>query len=149
MTAPILAAAIFCSAVTLIQAVSILIAAARFRAGSRAVSLKKAYPPVSIIRPLCGIDNYAADTLRSTFALDCAHYEVLFCVATADDPVLPLVQALIAQNPHVDAQILIGDDRVSSNPKLNNVIKGWHAAAYQWIVIADSNVLMPRDYVQR
>ena len=45
--------------------------------------------------------------------------------------------------------MLIGDDRVSPNPKLNNVIKGWEAAAHQWIIIADSNVLMPRDYIQR
>jgi ceramide glucosyltransferase len=149
MTAPILAAAIFCSAVTLIHAASILIAAARFRGSARIAAGKNAFPPVSIIRPLCGVDNYAADTLRSSFNLDCAQYELLFCVAAADDPVLPLAKALIAEYPHVDAKLLIGDDRVSANPKLNNVIKGWHAAAHPWIIIADSNVLMPRDYVQR
>ncbi len=38
---------------------------------------------------------------------------------------------------------------MSTNPKLNNVLKGWRAAAHQWIIIADSNVLMPRDYIQR
>jgi ceramide glucosyltransferase len=49
------------------------------------------YPPVSLVRPLCGIDNYAADTLRSTFELDCPRCEILFCVAEATDPVLPLI----------------------------------------------------------
>jgi ceramide glucosyltransferase len=45
--------------------------------------------------------------------------------------------------------LLIGSHAISENPKLNNVCKGWRAAAYDWIVMADSNVLMPRDYVER
>lgn len=101
------------------------------------------------MRPLCGIDNYAADTLRSTFALDYPQYEILFCVASAKDPVIPLVEGLIAKHADVRAKLMVGDDRVSSNPKLNNVVKGWKAAAHQWIVIADSNVLMPPDYIQQ
>jgi ceramide glucosyltransferase len=101
------------------------------------------------VRPLCGIDNYAADTLASTFALDYQHYEILFCVASAKDPVFPLVKSLMAQNLSRPAKLLIGDDHVSPNPKLNNVVKGWQTAIHQWIIIADSNVLMPRDYIQR
>ena len=101
------------------------------------------------MRPLCGLDNFAADTLRSTFALDYPHYEILFCVASAKDPVVPLVEALMAEHPDAKAKLLIGDDRLSSNPKLNNVLKGWAAAAHDWIIIADSNVLMPRDYIQQ
>jgi ceramide glucosyltransferase len=54
---------------------------------------------------------------------------------------------LIAEYPSVDARLLIGDDKSTPNPKLNNIIKGWAAARHPWIVIADSNVLMPPDYV--
>jgi ceramide glucosyltransferase len=43
---------------------------------------------------------------------------------------------------------LIGDDRVSANPKLNNCIKGWDAACNEYIVLADSNALPPPDYLQ-
>ncbi|TIP98053.1 MAG: ceramide glucosyltransferase, partial [Mesorhizobium sp.] len=42
----------------------------------------------------------------------------------------------------------VGDDRISGNPKLNNCVKGWEAARHRWVILADSNVLMPRDYVQ-
>jgi ceramide glucosyltransferase len=49
----------------------------------------------------------------------------------------------------VSARLLIGDERISANPKLNNCFKGWYAAAHEWIVLADSNVLMPRDYLTR
>ncbi len=155
MTAPILAAAAFCIAVTVVHVASIAIAIRRFRRGTRGGPLSSLPAPVgqnlsvSIVRPLCGIDNYAADTLSSTFELDYPHYEILFCVASAKDPVVPLVKNLMAENPSRPARLLVGDDRVSPNPKLNNVLKGWRAAGHDWIVIADSNVLMPRDYIQR
>src|SRR5262249_16039727 len=47
----------------------------------------------------------------------------------------------------VPARLLIGNETISHNPKLNNVCK--RAATYDWIVMADSNVLMPRDYIER
>jgi ceramide glucosyltransferase len=101
------------------------------------------------VRPLCGIDNFAEATLGSTFHLDYPRYEIIFCVARADDPAVKLAQRLIAAYPAVPARLLVGDDRPSANPKLNNVVKGWDAAHHDWIILADSNVLMPVDYVQR
>ena len=150
MTAPILAAATFCIAATAIHIASIVVAIVRFRRSAlgEAPSARK-FPPISLVRPLCGIDNFAADTLRSTFDLDYPRCEILFCVASAKDPVVPLVEALMAERPEAGAKLLVGDDKLSSNPKLNNVLKGWRAARHDWIVIADSNVLMPRDYIDR
>jgi ceramide glucosyltransferase len=149
MTAPILSAAIFLLTLTAVQISSITIAIVRLRRTVSTQPLSTQQPPVSLVRPLCGIDNYAAETLQSTFELDYPYYEILFCVARADDTVLPLVKSLIAAHPGVAARLLVGDDRVSANPKLNNVVKGWRAASHAWIIIADSNVLMPRDYIQR
>ena len=106
-------------------------------------------PPVTLLRPVCGIDNFAAETLGSGFRLDYPHYEIIFCVARPDDPALPLLQDLIDDYPDISAQLLVGDDRISRNPKLNNIIKGWDAARHQWIIIADSNVVMPPDYIRR
>src|SRR5262249_49598322 len=105
--------------------------------------------PVTVVRPVCGLDNYAEDTLRSTFHLDHPVYEIIFCAAHAHDSAVRLVQRLIADHPGVPARLLVGDDRISDNPKLNNVCKGWRAAAHDWVVIADSNVLMPPDYIER
>jgi ceramide glucosyltransferase len=150
MTAPILALATFCIIAVAGQIASITIVLFRFRRSPRgAERSQQQFPPVSVVRPLCGLDNYAADTLRSTFDLDYPHHEILFCVASAKDPVVPLVEALIAKHPQANARLLVGDDRVSSNPKLNNVVKGWHAARHDWVVLADSNVLMPPDYLQQ
>src|SRR5271154_6695125 len=106
-------------------------------------------PGVTIVQPLCGVEAFSRDTLRSIFALDYPTYEVIFCLASADDPIAPLVRGAIDANPHRPARLLIGDDRISANPKLNNVVKGWKAARHDWVIIADSNVLMPSDYIQR
>jgi ceramide glucosyltransferase len=104
---------------------------------------------VTIVRPVCGVDNFARETLGSTFQLDYPDYEIIFCVARDDDPVIGLVRELIAARPAHRARLLIGDDRVGPNPKLNNVVKGFDAARGRWMIMADSNVLMPRDYIQR
>jgi ceramide glucosyltransferase len=106
-------------------------------------------PSVTIIRPVCGLDAHEEATLRSTFALDYRRFEVLFCCASRGDPVVPLLERLIARHPHVPARLLIGEERICENPKLNNVVKGWRAAAHAWIAIVDSNVAMPPDFLQR
>jgi ceramide glucosyltransferase len=106
-------------------------------------------PSVSIVQPLCGVEAFSRETLASIFALDYPDYEILFCVADPADPIAPMARRAIAANPGIPARLLIGDDRVSANPKLNNVVKGWKAASRPWVIIADSNVLMPPDYIQR
>jgi ceramide glucosyltransferase len=104
---------------------------------------------VSILRPVCGVENFIEQTLKTTFRLDFPRYEIVFCVAGANDPVVPIVRALIAEHPDVDARLLIGNTEISANPKLNNLVKGWNAARYDWVVMVDSNVLMPKDHIQR
>lgn len=106
-------------------------------------------PPVSIVRPVCGLETFSEQTLRSTFELDYPDYEVLFCVQKKTDPIIPLIRTLLAGQPEGRGQLLIGDDPISPNPKLNNCFKGWQAARHQWIVLADSNVLAPKNYLQQ
>lgn len=106
-------------------------------------------PKVSIVRPVCGIENHLEATLRSALALDYPDYEVIYCIASAEDPALPLVKRILDGVPVGRGRLLVGNDRISDNPKLNNVVKGWRAATSDWIVMADSNVLMPPDYIQR
>lgn len=103
---------------------------------------------VTVLRPVCGLDPDLHETLATTFADRDGPDEVIFCVADADDPAIPLVQALMAENPGTPTRLLIGEDQISGNPKLNNVAKGWTAASHEWIAIIDSNVALPRNYVQ-
>jgi ceramide glucosyltransferase len=106
-------------------------------------------PKVTVLRPLCGLENNLAETLTTTFTADFPDYEIIFCVESPKDPVIPLARRLIAEHPQIKARLLIGQDRVSGNPKLNNLVKGWSAARHDWILMADSNVLLPPDYIRR
>jgi ceramide glucosyltransferase len=142
-------AAGFCILATSLQVISTAVAAVRCRVRTQAMPPPKEAPLVTIVRPVCGVDNFARETLGSTFELDYPDYEIIFCVARDDDPVVALVRELIAAHPERRARLLIGDDRVGPNPKLNNVVKGFDAARGNWMIMADSNVLMPRDYIQR
>lgn len=106
-------------------------------------------PFVTLLRPVCGLDPFETETLRSSFRQDYPRYEVIFCAQSPGDPVIGLVRRLIAEHPHVPARLLVGDDRVTGNPKLNNVWKGWQAAGADWVCMTDSNLLLPRDYLSR
>lgn len=139
----------FCAAVLAVHLVSAALAIWRVRFARRAPSVSNTLPAVSIIRPVCGLDPLDEMTLRSTFELAHRDAELLFCAARANDDAVPLVRRLIAEHPHIRARLLIGDEGGTANPKLNNIIKGWDAAQAAWIVIADSNVLMPADYIDQ
>jgi ceramide glucosyltransferase len=131
-----------------LQLASVLAAAWRCRARPRTLPVPNPASAVSLVRPLCGIEAFSEETLRSTFDLDYPDYEIIFCVQRSNDPVVPLVERMIAEHPGSHVRLLIGDDPISSNPKLNNCVKGWNAARHEWIILADSNVLLPKDYIQ-
>ena len=92
---------------------------------SRIARAADALPPVTVVRPLCGIETFSHRTIHAAFAMNYPQFELLFCVARAGDPVIPLIEAAIAGHPHVSARLLVGDDPISINPKLNNMVKGW------------------------
>ena len=140
---------VFCLAATSLHVASTALAMQRCRKREALLPPPEGAPAVSILRPLRGVDSTDELTLRSGFALDYPNFELIFCCADTDDPAVALVNRLQAQHPTVKARLLIGNHVISANPKLNNLVKGWVAAGSDWIVFADSNVLMPRDYVQR
>jgi ceramide glucosyltransferase len=104
---------------------------------------------VSLVRTVRNIDENEFETLRSSFFLTYPDLELIFCAASVDDPAIPAIRRLIDSHPHMNARLLIGEDRFSANPKLNNMVKGWQSASSDWVIFADSNLLLPPDYVQR
>ena len=96
------------------------IAVLLFRAPTRPQTAPKR-PPVTILRPARGIENHIEQTLASAYAINYPAYEIVFCVADASDPIVPVIRRLIDQHPDVPSRLLIGDDRISNNPKLNNL----------------------------
>lgn len=128
---------------------SLALALPRLRGGLRARSVPQDAPRISLLRPLKGLEYRLEETLGSSFALDYPDHQVLFCVDDAEDPAVPLVRRLIAEHPEVDAKLLVGRDTVSRNPKINNLMKGWRAAEGDYVAMADSNIILPPDYLSQ
>lgn len=128
---------------------SAALATVRCRVRHAAMPADPGSPPVTIVRPVCGVEPHDALTLGTTFALDYPDLRLIFCCDRADDPAATLVRRLMAAHPGVRAELLIGRDPLTSNPKLNNLLKAWPRIETDWVILADSNVEMPVDYVQR
>jgi len=138
----------WCAFILVLNFASMALMGRKCRARPRALPPPPGAPPVSIVRPLRGVESFSKETLSATFDLDYPDYEIVFCVQSPKDPIIPPVERLIASHPNREARLLVGDDYVSANPKLNNCVKGWEAARHPFVILADSNALPPRDYIQ-
>jgi ceramide glucosyltransferase len=136
---------VLCAAVAQFVSIALVLIRARLVAARRPAWR----PPVTILRPICGIEDHIHSTLASAFAISYPQFEIIFCVASPDDPVVPIVEQLIAAHPEIPSRLLVGEHRISANPKLNNLVKGWRAARHEFIAMADSNILLPVDYLDQ
>jgi ceramide glucosyltransferase len=106
-------------------------------------------PAISILKPLKGADNGLKENLESFFQLHYKEFEIIFSVAEVFDPAIQVVEELQSQYPTVTSTLIIGDILAGPNPKVNNMIRGYENAKHDWILIADSNVRVPKDYLLR
>ncbi|WP_435017706.1 ceramide glucosyltransferase [Tundrisphaera sp. TA3] len=105
-------------------------------------------PPVTILKPLKGLDEDLEGNLRSFFRLDYPVYQLLFCVADPDDPAIPLVQRLLREFPDQDARLIVGCPRFGLNPKVESLAAMERARRHDTILISDSNVRARPSYLQ-
>src|SRR5262249_37451661 len=106
-------------------------------------------PAVSVAVPIKGMEAELDDNLDALFQLDYPEFELIFLVADADDAALPHVRAAIARHPRCAAQIIVGDAKVTGNPKVNNLIKAEGGARHPLMLMCDSNIAIERDTLGR
>ena len=105
-------------------------------------------PAVSVLKPLKGCDAESRACLESWFQLSqAASLQLLFGVASPDDPVCPLVRELIAQHPNVEASLLISSENHGLNAKVSTLIQLARKARHGVLVISDADVLVATDMV--
>ena len=75
-------------------------------------------PPVSILKPIRGLDKDAYDNLASFCRLDYPQYEIVFCVDPDDEEVLAVLGRLIKSFPKCSIRILYGSGRLATNDKV-------------------------------
>jgi ceramide glucosyltransferase len=105
-------------------------------------------PPVSILKPVRGLDREAYENFASFCNLDYPEYEILFGVSDADDPVIPLIQKLIADYPTCNIRLLIGSSCQGWNNKVRKLCRLSSEARYPILVISDSDIRVRPDYLK-
>jgi len=106
-------------------------------------------PPVSILRSLKGLDPQMYLAFRSHCLLDYDKYEVLFGVSDLNDPALELVEKLQEEFPLRQLRVVHCPEVLGLNGKVSNLAQMLPQARHEHIVINDSDIVVPRDYLQR
>ncbi len=105
-------------------------------------------PPVTVFKPLKGLDEGLEENLRSFFRLDYPVYQLLFCVADGDDPAIDVVRRLQAEFPQSDSQLIIGCPQFGLNPKVESLAAMDPHRKHDVILISDSNVRARPAYLR-
>ncbi len=105
-------------------------------------------PPITILKPLKGIDEGLEENLRSFFQLDYPTFQMIFGLADANDPAIAVVQKLQGEFPDRDTQIVVGCPAFGLNPKVENLAAMEHHRKYDVILISDSNVRVRPSYLR-
>lgn len=101
---------------------------------------KSLAPGITVLRPLKGVDCNLKENLATSFRQDYPNFELILSVESPDDPAVVVVRDLMREFPTVDACLILGDEKIGCNPKVNNLIKGYRKAKNDLIWVLDSNV---------
>jgi ceramide glucosyltransferase len=105
--------------------------------------------PVSILKPLCGNEPRLYENLRSFCVQNHPHFQIIFGVKDTADSAVEVVRRLQSEFPDRDLQLVI-DPRVhGQNLKVSNLMNLSARARYDWWVLADSDVQVGPDYLER
>jgi ceramide glucosyltransferase len=138
------------SAAGIVQAGLGLAAVSRFAAPRSAGRSDRATrPPVTILKPLHGDEPLLEEALESFFTQDYPDFQIVFGVHSPTDPAIAAVRTLRHRYPGSDVALVIDSARHGANHKISNVINMQAAAKHDVLVLADSDVHVAPDYLDR
>ncbi len=105
-------------------------------------------PPVTVLKPVHGLEKNQRTNLRSTCLQDYPEFQVVFSVQDADDPAIPLLKELQQEFGAGRVTVAVENCRAGTNGKINNMIGGLRHARHDILVISDSDVVLKPDYLK-
>jgi ceramide glucosyltransferase len=100
------------------------------------------------LKPVHGLEKNQRENLRSACLQDYPEYQVVFSVQSPDDAALPLLREIQSEFGPRRVTVAVENRRAGTNGKVNNMIGGLLHARYDILVISDSDILLPPDYLQ-
>jgi ceramide glucosyltransferase len=107
------------------------------------------HPPVSILKPICGLDSDAYENLASFCRQDYPEYQIVFGVQDPRDPSVEVVKQIIHDFPTIDIQLIISDRVIGTNLKVSNLANAVAEAKHEILLLADSDIQVQPDYLQQ
>lgn len=105
-------------------------------------------PPVSILKPVRGLDEALDAAIRSHLDQDYPEYELLLGVQDEDDPAVPVIRAALADQPAARARLVFCSTK-TANAKVGSLIDLAREAKHSVLIVNDADIRVPRDYLRR
>lgn len=103
---------------------------------------------ISIIKPVKGMDEDSYNNFASFCRQDFSgEQQIVFAVASPDDPVIPVIRQLILDFPSHDIELCINPALHGPNYKVSNLINAFPQASHEIIIINDSDIKVPTEYL--
>src|SRR5258708_20875976 len=105
--------------------------------------------PVSILKPLKGVDAKIWESFCSHWEQDYPQFQLIFGVSDRGDPAIEVVRKLQAKYPNVPIQLIVCDRVLGANIKVSNLAQMLLAARHELLLVNDSDIRVPADYLRR
>jgi ceramide glucosyltransferase len=105
-------------------------------------------PPVSILKPVRGIDSEAYENFSSYCRLNYPTYEIIFAVTDPGDPIVPVIKKLQRDFPETRIRLATSVERLGQNNKISNLYRLVKEARHDLLVMSDSDVRVGPDYLR-
>jgi ceramide glucosyltransferase len=124
-----------------------IIAALRFFRG-RDAAPSDFTPPLSILKPIYGLDRETYQNYASFCLQDYPDYEILFCVSDDGDPAIPVIAELARNFPERKIKLIVGSEPLGVSDKVNKLCRMVREAAHETVVVSDSDVRVEPQYLR-